>query len=413
MNILVIIPYNLFTTKNGNAIRIHYMIDNLVKGGHKVFSLMYDVPLPGRRKVSSDHRIKVYLFSVKIELLLAAKFFSRILKTSIYDPLSSWMTPVYKFKSRINRIIKKNKIDIIQCENVETYLPVKKSVTFNIPIVLTAHDVITERFKREFQARNTPELLRRFFLNRIKKLEITALKNCRWNICLSEHEQKQFLQMGINRETMHIIANGVDTQKIQPLPKNQEFQKSLGINRDDPVLFFGGSDMLQNTKAIDALSSIILPELINKFPNLKMIFTGTVSRYIKKTRLERLYPKNILNVGYVDSLRDYYSIVDIVVLPITIGAGMKSKAAEAFAAGKSVVTTSMAVVGYEVSNGEDLIIEDNLAEFPRHICTLLRNKVLRDKFSRNIRQKALKYDWHILMQKYNDIYNKLLPAALI
>jgi len=70
LNILVVVSYNPFINKDGNAIRVCAMLRELILQGHKVSLLIYTIPRINYMKIYPFYGIKQYLFPVRIELLL-------------------------------------------------------------------------------------------------------------------------------------------------------------------------------------------------------------------------------------------------------------------------------------------------------------------------------------------------------
>lgn len=88
---------------------------------------------------------------------------------------------------------------------------------------------------------------------------------------------------------------------------------------------------------------------------------------------------------------------------MTHATGCQSKVADALAVGKPIICTSKATAGYEVVNGRDLIIEDRIEDFHLHVLDLLQNPEKAKKLGENARRSSFRYDWQVLMGKYNEI----------
>lgn len=404
MNVLIIVPYGLFQAKNGNEIRVKAMLETLVESGHRISLLMYS-PLTCRNGIINAE-FPVYSYATRLEILFASFALHKIFGVSVYDFLCAKFEPIYFIRSRLQEIIAREKIDIIQCENIWT-VPLDKKLNRKIPIVATLHDVFSNRYEQVFKQLKKGSLYPNWLLEQIRDFERKEIKHPSFSVCVSEEDKNTFIDMGGIPEKMVVIPNGVDTQKIKPSPKDISLMNKFGLKHEDFVLFFGGSDQLQNVKSVNDIFNKIFPRLMKYRPNIKIMFTGTLCKYIDSHNFTKLYPDNILNIGYVDQISSYYSLVDIVVLPITIGTGTKLKAVEAFAAGKPVVSTDLGVVGYNVNNGEDLIIENNIERFHERIISLLRYPYLRKKLGENARKQSLKYDWKTLLKKYNTLYQML------
>ena len=407
MNILVVVGYNPFVIKDGNAIMVSSLVRELVRQGHKVSLLGYTIPYTNHMKVVPFYGIKQYFFPVRVELLLFGFILRRFLRTPAFYLICSLVPPFRKFGKIVKDIIQNDKIDIVQCENIYTVFPVSEYIGA-IPVVVTAPDVLYDRYKQMLKHMNVFRPIRETFLKWMERMEIKGLKRASICVCVSEEDRNRFIEMGIDGKKLVVISNGVDCDSIAPMAKDFKLLRQLGLRENSPVLFFGGSGQLQNKKAVDDIINIILPRVIKDFPDLKIIFTGSICEYITDRGLDALHPGSIIKAGFVENLVNYYSLADIVILPITIGSGTKLKAAEAFAAGKPVISTAMGIVGYNVIDGEDVVVENCIDKFPARIKGLLNDPVLRKRLCEKARKKSLKYDWEFLMKNYNNLYQILL-----
>ena len=84
----------------------------------------------------------------------------------------------------------------------------------------------------------------------------------------------------------------------------------------------------------------------NVMPKVKGQFY-IVGKGMDKVLFKNLTP-NIHIYGFVDDLADFYYKARMVVSPIFVGGGMKTKTAEALMYGKSIVGTAEAFEGYEM-----------------------------------------------------------------
>ncbi len=76
-------------------------------------------------------------------------------------------------------------------------------------------------------------------------------------------------------------------------------------------------------------------------------------------------------IGYVPEVGPYLDRAALMVAPLRFGAGVKTKVAEAMAAGLPVVTTSVGAQGLDVIAGEHLMIADDPIAFARRAVELL------------------------------------------
>ena len=102
-------------------------------------------------------------------------------------------------------------------------------------------------------------------------------------------------------------------------------------------LLFVGSNYLPNIVGIKWFCNKVMPSI-----DATLYIVG---REMKEYCGE-LETDNVVVLGEVDDLREYYFSADAVVMPITYGGGMKVKTAEALMYGKRIFATSEALAGY-------------------------------------------------------------------
>ncbi|MGQ9514517.1 MAG: glycosyltransferase family 4 protein [Thermoproteota archaeon] len=402
MNILLIVPYNLFEAKHGNAIRVRALMETILKDGNRTSLLMYDII--GRENGYRIENVKVYFRKVRLRILAIAALMRSLFRASTYDLLCSRLEPFGGFGELVERIVEEDEIDLIQCENIWTVPPLMSAISkISKPIVVTAHDICTDRFEQLYEYQKVPKFISRRLLRAIRETEKRALELCKVCICVSEYDRRRMIEIGADPEKIEVIPNGVDASKISSYEKDREVARKFGISEGDIVLFFPGSEMFQNKKAADDILEKILPRLDSRF---KMVFAGTICNYLANKKL----PKGVKLAGYIEDLSQLYGLVDIVILPITVGSGTKLKTLEAMAAGKPIITTPAGSIGIRGTDEKYLWIEEKVEEFPSRIVELSRDKGLRDEMGRKARDRALEYDWNLLMKRYIDIYYLLKNA---
>ena len=396
---LVVVPYNLFKYNHGNAVRVRHMIEEFQNNNLKVSLFMYDLPWIGN---SRD-----YYYKVKPEIVLIAGLFKILFKFSFYDLLCATLGPVRFLKNKLEKAIEKEKIGILQVENLWPLPPIISSLKKGVPVVVTVHDVYSVRYSEiiDYVSR-TPEFIAKRFLKKTVELEIEYLNKADAVVCLTEEDKQKYASMGIDSQKLKVIPGGVDVNEIKPTKPDKTTMKKYGIKNEDLVLFFIGSLMYQNKKAIDDIASDILPRILEKRKNVKMLIAGSISKYVKQKGYDKKFP--IIPLGYVKDVNQYYAIVDIVLIPTFLGTGFKTKTLEAMAAGKPVVCNYKSSRGIKVENWKNVVICDDFDEMVEAILFLDQHEEVARKLGENARITAEKYDWRIVMRGYIELYEKLL-----
>ncbi|MEJ7784162.1 MAG: glycosyltransferase [Solirubrobacteraceae bacterium] len=101
----------------------------------------------------------------------------------------------------------------------------------------------------------------------------------------------------------------------------------------------------------------LLTSPLARDPSVEVVFAGAGSTALASSGATTL--------GRVASSESFYDAVDIVVVPVANGSGMKCKVGEAVLAGRRVITTSAGVVGYPPELRHAFNVVDNIDELGR------------------------------------------------
>ena len=206
MNILVVVGYNPFIVRDGNAIRVSSMLRELVIQGHKVSLLIYTLPWAKNKKLVHFYGIKQYLFTVRPELLLFGFLLRQFFRVPVFSLTCSLIPPFYGFKKIIKKIIENDRINIVQCENIYTVPQIIKC-GLSIPVVVSALDVLYDRYKQALELEKVLISLRKIFLKWLQQIEIDSIKRSSVCVCVSEEDRKRFIEMsmGISEKKLIVI----------------------------------------------------------------------------------------------------------------------------------------------------------------------------------------------------------------
>ena len=374
------------------------MIDVLEKNGVKIKLLTYDLPWIR----NGNH----YHYGVKTEIVIIAVLSKVLFNLPIFDLACASLSPIRFFKRKLSKILKNEEIDIVQVENLWPLPPVLDNIEDSLPIVVTLHDVYSDRYSELIKyTSRCPKSLSDKLVNMVKRIELEYLNKVDVAVCLTGEDKARYVNMGVKKSKLKVIPGAVDIVKIKPQKPDPAIRRKCHLRNEDLVLFFAGSAMYQNKKAIDDLAQHILPRLLAKNSSIKLLVAGSISKYVKKKGYSKNLP--IIPVGYVEDLNKYYAIADIVVIPTRLGTGFKTKTLEAMAAGKPVVCTLKAARGIEVLNWENIIVCKDFEEMINAILLLGENKELSKKIGKNARITAEKYDLCRVFKEYFTLYQNL------
>jgi glycosyltransferase involved in cell wall biosynthesis len=162
------------------------------------------------------------------------------------------------------------------------------------------------------------------------------------------------------------------------------------------VIFVAGFGHPPNVDAATWLVKEIMPRVWSVAPQMKLALIGSNPT----EDVKRLAGDRVDVTGFVSDevLKEYYRSACIALVPLRIGAGVKSKVVEAFANGVPLVTTTVGMQGLEDSQGV-AEVHDQSEDFASAVIRMLNDEDLRyfyrrrglayaDRFSEESMRKA-------------------------
>lgn len=196
-----------------------------------------------------------------------------------------------------------------------------------------------------------------------KKLESFVFRNSNIATSVSNIEKKKIQKLyGVKCIE---LKNGV-SKKILKFKKVKNFKFKY-------IIYSGSYRYLPNKLAIDFLVKKLMPKLIKKIPDLKLVLTGGGYNEINKFTV---------NVGVVSKQRLLNLITNskMMVIPLDKGTGTRIKIIEALLTGAKILTTKKGIEGILVNRNSAVHIA-NKKNFYKFLLTNL-NKKYKSKISR-------------------------------
>ncbi|MEL0587535.1 MAG: glycosyltransferase family 4 protein [Candidatus Thiodiazotropha sp. (ex. Lucinoma kazani)] len=233
---------------------------------------------------------------------------------------------------------------------------------------------------------------------KLKKYEIDESKKYFINVMMSAADEKELLDMSPGVKTA-IVPNGVDV----------DYFKRVEGEEEQAIIYTGGMNMFANKDAVMHLLDDIWPLVKTKIPNIKFYIIGQdpPKELLRLSKEEA----GIEVLGYVDDIRPYVAKSAIYVVPLRVGGGTRLKVLDALAQGKAIISTSIGCEGIEVTDRENIYIEDSDSEFASSIIELLNNKKRRKMLGDKARKLAVdKYAWPSIAKYLIRAYKNTLPS---
>lgn len=177
---------------------------------------------------------------------------------------------------------------------------------------------------------------------------------------ISCHEQQRAPKLfGLKPQNCHYAPYPIDQAKSPPFTldnRNTIVDRHGFKSNDKLLLFFGPQTYPPNLQAVEDIVFRIHPQLQAKNTDSYRILIcggGLPERYQKFTDKQS---EGIHYLGFVEDIETYIQAADIILNPVNIGGGVKTKLVEAIALGRTVISSKTGAFGIrETAFGDKLI----------------------------------------------------------
>ncbi len=256
----------------------------------------------------------------------------------IFDPGAARYLP-FRYNKELIQLGREKRVEAVFCEH--PYMAITANAvarTLKIPWFLRSHNIESERF-RTMGKPWWPVLARyeRWAMTHSKGTFFVTAEDAEWT---QTH-------WNIPAEKCHVAPYGTPLS-APPAPDagaRERLAAQLNLNPDVPWLYFlGALDYRPNAEAVDYLLHEVQPRLLQSGAPFEMLIAG---KGLSEEQREQLAARNIHYTGFLPSLDDFLHACDVMLNPVLTGGGIKTKAVEALAWGKRVVSCHSGAAGLE------------------------------------------------------------------
>ncbi len=287
--------------------------------------------------------------------------------------------------------------DIIHLNGTRSYqnsVLMKYAVKNGVPIVLQAHGSLLRIVERK----GIKWLYDRVWGNKL-------LVNASAFIALSNSESDAHQQMGISKEKIHVISNGVDLTKFEKLPEKGCFRKKYSIMPDEKVVLYLGR--LHKSKGIDILVEAFA-DLASRMEGVRLVLVGPDGGCMKdlvKIISERNIQDKVQFTGLVPEREKYAAYIDSDVFVTPKFYGFPITFAEAWACGLPVITTNRGDNLNWIHNKCGLISEYTNENLCNNILQFFHDTALRQRLGDNAKTLVrTELNWEVIAEKVEKVY---------
>lgn len=339
------------------------------------------------------HEVTILTTKYKFDPLFAASLKKDGVEVIPIDYLFNFhlFIPSPKMKKWLIKNLKN--FDIVHLNGARSYqnnILYHYACQFNIPYVLQTHGSIL----RIVEIKN----LKRFY-DIIWGYKL--YKHASRVIALTQSESDACVLMGVNKNRVKIIPNGVDLDDFKNLPVRGEFRKKYSIADNEKVVLYLGR--LHKSKGLDLLINSF-SELVKDIPNVKLLLVGPDDGYGNQLNslTSRLNIQNkVVMTGLVSELEKKMAFIDSDVFVTPRFYGFPITFAESCACGLPIITTNEGDkldwincnVGFvtkydkhELKDGIKRIVSDDeiMKHYSKNAKLIINNKLNWIEISRNL-----------------------------
>lgn len=232
-------------------------------------------------------------------------------------------------------------------------------------------------------------------------------------ITITQALKNELISRGVDKDKIHVVSNGVDTEIFTPQAPNLELKKSLGIKEGNSVIGYVGS--IVDYEGLDILVDSIgwLVDSGKSDITALIIGDGVVLDSLKEQVSNMGLDDYFVFTGRVphDDVPSYYSIIDICPFPRrglpVCELVSPLKPFEAMAMGKVVIGSSVQAIAEFIEEGVNGFVheKDSATDLAKQISRSIESDEIRESLKLTTREWAVKNrDWKVLANKVFEIY---------
>ena len=220
--------------------------------------------------------------------------------------------------------------------------------------------------------------------------------------------------LGIDRDKIHFIPNGVDCARFHPAANGSAWRKALQVEPDRLIVLCPRRLEKKNgvSDFVRAANLLLRHHAARAIFVIAGDFVGPSSeseqQLVEQLISQSGYQESFHKLGRIENkdMPGLYACSDLIVIPSLMEATSLS-GLEAMAAGKPIVATNVGGLPFLIRDGDNgiLVQPRNPADLAEAIQRLLTSPDLRAKFGTHGRTRAEEdFDWKIIAQRTKEIY---------
>ncbi len=306
----------------------------------------------------------------------------RILLPKVYGRVFS-----LPYRSALKRLLRQTSFDVVIVDGMMSQYGLMVTDALRILDEIDIYSVVAHTVYRQ-QKRPLPRVYTKFDWLRTMAMEM--------------HNADQYDGVLVrSQKDLFTLQNFLPQQKIAVLPpwfEGLDELQTVAVTRPtgNKLLFSGAMNFLPNVEAVVYFANRVFPLIKNGIPDTEFYIVGN-SPVPEVKALAQI--QGVIVTGEVESLRPYYEMCAVNVVPLFTGGGVIVKTLNGLASGRPTVVTIVGNSGTGARPGRDLlVVSDEPEKFAQAIGELLIDKAEWQRYAHAGRQFIKKhYDWDRIM----------------
>ena len=319
---------------------------------------------------------------------------------------SNWLAFKYRLflpRGMLSKIKKEiGSFDIIHLHDFRSFQNIivhHYAKKYGVPYVLQAHGSVLPFFQKQ----RLKKIFDLFFGYKI-------LRGASKLIASTKIEAEQYKKMGVDKDKIEIVPNGIDLSEYENLPEKREFRRKYSIREDEKMILYLGR--IHKIKGIDLLVEAFA-DLIKELDGVRLVIVGPDDGFLStlKRQIEDLnIGDRILFTGLLpekDKLGAYVD-ADVYVLP-SVYETFPVTVLEACACGTPVIVTDRCGAANIVNdNNVGHVVEYDKDQLQDAIFKILTNDELSHFGGNGKKLVRKKFSWDIVVEQLEKIYGGII-----
>lgn len=406
MDVLFLTNFMPYPLNSGSAVHTYVVLKALHEMGCKTDLLCFRES----EEMESPELNDICREVVQVQQnLITAKHTGEMIWKGIRSLFSSLPFVAYKYRSPkmeccVQDHLERNNYSVVFLEpfNLGIYYPlVKRFGKDKVKIVLIEHDCgyrVLES-KAEYEKFIINKMIYNIEGNKVKKFEKSLIEKVDLTVFLTKDDH-DILQGDMDYIIPYtVVPTGIPEHMLKKIPEN--------ISSKTPIrmMFLGTLTWEPNNHGILWFLRNVMEEL-NQTDKVELYIIGNSPSAELKREVARF--SNVVLTGFVESLDKYFDLCDVMISPIYIGSGIKTKILDAYSRGFPVIASRFSVIGIEYEADKSILLADTYEEYIQALRQLRNQKTYESVSKRSYQIYKETYSETIIKEKVKNYVSKLV-----